>query len=72
MTPHVRSVFVKRLFIEVQYDSELGEVEEIHCSGTEWSKLHPLGRCDVYDAEGNSLAEAILTEVKTLQKFSLL
>jgi hypothetical protein len=31
-----------------------------------------LGRCDVYGAEGNSLAEAILTEVKTLQKFSLL
>ena len=33
MTSHVRSVLVKRLFIEVQYDPELPEVEEIDYSG---------------------------------------
>ena len=58
---------MKRLFIEVQYNEVEAEVEEIHCSGTEWNELHPLDRCDVYDAVGNSLAEAILDEYQKME-----
>jgi len=58
---------VKRLFIEVQYDPELGEVEAIHCSGTEWNELNAMDRCDVYDAVGHSLSEAILVEYQEME-----
>ena len=58
---------MKRLFIEIHYDPELGEVGEVIYSLTEWSGLHSLDRCDVYDAVGNSLAEAILKEYQQLE-----
>jgi len=35
---------VKRLFIEVQYNEVEAEVDEIHCSGSEWCELNLLER----------------------------
>ncbi len=58
---------MKRLFIEVQYDEEAGEVTDV-LMDKEWESINPMERCDVYDYLSRVCVEAIDYEYEVMDK----
>ena len=54
---------MKWLFIEVQYDEEVGEATDVLMDKA-WEPINPIEQCDVYDYLSRVCAEAIDYEYK--------